>query len=358
MIDIQAVKDRHRLEDIIEAEGIPLRKEGAHLVARCPFHPSDDTPSFTVYPRTQTYFCFACQAWGDAIDFVKRLRNLAFREAVAYLEGHPAPSSNPAPLPVVPPPPAITADHLQVLDRVVAHYQLGLEQHTEALRYVLGRGLTFESIKAEKVGYCGLAGLCWTLRPAERLLARELGLLNDRGNERMWKRLTFPAFRQGRPVWMIGRAPDDRPPKYLGLPVPKPLMGEDSLGGSDEAWVVEGVLDLLLLRQMARELDRAIPAVALLGTHHTRQVAVALRDKARVYLCLDADAAGRQATDGLIAELGERAVRVELPPGAKDIGDLLPEEVKDLVLASYLADRKGVCHGKQSSTPVRPRMSA
>ena len=348
MIDIQDVKGRHRLEDVIEGEGIPLRKEGANLVARCPFHSSDDTPSFTIYPRTQTYFCFACQAWGDAIDFVKRLRNLGFKDAVAYLEGHPAVSPNTPPLPTLPPPPAITADHLEVLDKVVTHYQLGLEQHPQALRYVMGRGLTFESIKADRIGYSGLAGLGWTLRPAERLLARELGLLNDRGNERMWKRLTFPVFRQGRPVWLIGRALDDRQPKYLGLPVPKPLMGEDSLERSDEAWVVEGVLDLLLLRQMARELGRAIPAVALLGTHHTRQVALALKDKARVYLCLDADEAGRRAMDGMAAELGERAAKVEVPSGAKDIGDLLPQEVKDLVLASYLADRKGVCHGKQN----------
>ncbi len=346
MIDIQAVKDKHRLEDVIEEEGVPLRKEGANLVARCPFHPSDDTPSFTVYPRTQTYFCFACQAWGDAIDFVKRAHNLTFREAVAYLEGHAPTAPRPPALLTPPPTQAITGDHLKILDKVVTHYQLGLEEHPPALRYVLGRGLTFESIKADRVGYSGLAGLGWTLPPAQRLLARELGLLNDRGNERMWKRLTFPVYKQGRPVWLIGRALDDRPPKYLGLPIPKPLMGEDSLEGSNEAWVVEGVIDLLLLRQMARELGRAIPAVALLGTHHSRQVAMALADKARVYLCLDADDAGQRAMDSLAAELGERAVKIELPWGAKDIGDLLPSEVKDLVLANHLADRKGVCVGK------------
>ncbi|MDO8689213.1 MAG: CHC2 zinc finger domain-containing protein [Dehalococcoidia bacterium] len=45
MIDIQDVKGRHRLEDVIEGEGILLRKEGANLVARCPFHSS---PKFTI----------------------------------------------------------------------------------------------------------------------------------------------------------------------------------------------------------------------------------------------------------------------------------------------------------------------
>lgn len=72
-----------RIEDLVHRY-IPLRQTGANLVARCPFH-ADRTPSFVVFPSTQTFHCFGCQAHGDAITFLMRVERLTFREAIRAL---------------------------------------------------------------------------------------------------------------------------------------------------------------------------------------------------------------------------------------------------------------------------------
>ncbi len=340
MIDYKSVKARHSLVEVVESAGIPLRREGRRLVAHCPFHQGDRNPSFTVYPGTQTFYCFGCDVWGDVVDFVKRMHNCSSEEAVAFLEG---PQPRVAIVPKAPPPPPLPIPQLgeygqAVLQKAVALYHLNLRDNRSALEYLRQRGLTIETIFAERLGYSGSPGtLAKTLGIRERRIAQEIGLLNEKGRERMWQRLTFPIYRQGKPVWLIGRTlENDNWVRYLGLTIPKPPMGKDSLLVGDEAWVVEGVFDLLLLRQLARELNRRIPAVALLGTHPTAEMVEMLKQKARVFLCLDGDPPGRKAAEELRRELGSRTTLVPLPERSKDIGELLPDEVKDLVLKAYL----------------------
>lgn len=364
MIDYKSVKARHNLVQVVESTGIALRREGRRLVACCPFHQGDRTPSFTVYPETQTFFCFGCDAWGDVVDFVKRIRGLSNEEAVAYLEGQPSKVMATPRIALAQPRPAtcLTDETRAVLEKAVRLYELNLRENQREMGYLRRRGLTIETIFAERLGYSGTPGaLAKTLGIRERRLAQEIGLLNEKGRERMWQRLTFPIFREGRPVWLIGRSlEDDTWVRYLGLTIPKPLMGQDSLATSSTAWVVEGVFDLLLLRQLARELRRTIPAVALLGTHPSAEVLQALKQKSRVFLCLDGDAPGREAARALRRELGKRAVLVPLPDRSKDIGELLADEVKDLVLSAYLPfpthrkSAKGVA--PLSGIPQPPRL--
>lgn len=70
--------------NIIENEGIQLRRSGRVYKARCPFH-EDRTPSFCVYPESNRFICFGCSQKGDAIDFVRQLKDLTFKEAITYL---------------------------------------------------------------------------------------------------------------------------------------------------------------------------------------------------------------------------------------------------------------------------------
>ena len=70
--------------DVINHEGVTLRKTGKVHKACCPFH-QDKTPSFTVYEDSNRFICFGCGERGDAIDFIMKLRNLTFKEALAYL---------------------------------------------------------------------------------------------------------------------------------------------------------------------------------------------------------------------------------------------------------------------------------
>ena len=80
---IDSVRER---SDIVELIGsyVTLRRAGSNYTGLCPFH-SERTPSFTVFPDTQSFFCFGCEAGGDAFTFVMRSENLEYPEAVEFL---------------------------------------------------------------------------------------------------------------------------------------------------------------------------------------------------------------------------------------------------------------------------------
>lgn len=76
-------KEAVRLEDLV-ARFVELRHSGTIWRAKCPFH-DEREPSFVVYPESQTYHCFGCQAHGDAISFLRKQEHLRFGEAVEVL---------------------------------------------------------------------------------------------------------------------------------------------------------------------------------------------------------------------------------------------------------------------------------
>jgi DNA primase len=81
--EVQALKSRLPFEDLI-GRFVPLRPSGQRLVGRCPFH-EDRTPSFVVYPGTQSFYCFGCRAHGDVFAFLMRYEGLSFREALEVI---------------------------------------------------------------------------------------------------------------------------------------------------------------------------------------------------------------------------------------------------------------------------------
>lgn len=80
---IETVRDRSDIVDLIGSY-VTLRRAGSNYNGLCPFH-SEKTPSFTVFPDTQSFFCFGCEAGGDAFTFVMRTENLEYGEAVEFL---------------------------------------------------------------------------------------------------------------------------------------------------------------------------------------------------------------------------------------------------------------------------------
>lgn len=77
---LQELRSKIDIEEII-APYVNLRRRGRTYTGLCPFH-NEKTPSFTVYPETQSFYCFGCGAGGDAITFVRRMDNLDYMEAV------------------------------------------------------------------------------------------------------------------------------------------------------------------------------------------------------------------------------------------------------------------------------------
>lgn len=89
------IKASVRLEDVVRAR-VALKPVGSVLVGHCPFHDDRHRPNFTVFPKTQTWCCFACGAQGDVLDFVGRIDGVPIIEAARRLDSH-APAATPAP---------------------------------------------------------------------------------------------------------------------------------------------------------------------------------------------------------------------------------------------------------------------
>jgi DNA primase len=120
----------------------------------------------------------------------------------------------------------------------------------------------------------------------------------------------------------------------LSLPGSKPLLGLEQVGTSPSVIAVEGVFDWLTLRSWG------YPAVALLGTHAHSDMVERMRSFQRVYLVLDQDNAGLEATMRLVDVLGPAAIPVALPDGIKDVPELAPRVDGQRLFASFAGSRR------------------
>lgn len=321
-IDTAAIRADYPIAAVVARHGIALRPIGRALVGRCPFHRDRGRPNLHVYADTASWYCYRCGAGGDVIDFVRRLAGLSFRDAVAHLTGALPPlprASAPPPLPETSPEGQRPPDERACLAAAVEVYERRLLGDPSALAYVAARGIDRGTLAAHRVGYAGGDELAAALlgRGLSPAAAARAGLLSAGGRERFAGRIVVPELREEGPIWLVGRAvaANDAAPRYLGLSGRKPLLGWESARDERAVYLTEGPFDWLALRSWG------LPALALVGTHARRETLAALARFPRVYLALDGDAAGREATDALRGLLGARAVPVALP-GVKDVADL------------------------------------
>jgi len=115
---------------------------------------------------------------------------------------------------------------------------------------------------------------------------------------------------------MVGRALDDRRLKYLGLSLPKPILGYERVRGQRRVFLTEGAFDYLT------GVAWNLPICALLGTHVRAERLAFLQRAHQVVLVFDNDEPGRTAATELAASLGVRASVLALPVGVKDLGEL------------------------------------
>lgn len=322
-IDTDALKRSRPITEIVASYGIGLRRTGRTLVGRCPFHADSGRPNLYIYPATDSFYCFRCGVGGDAITFVQQADGVTFLEAVERIGGSEAKIQERSPVPCVrryPRRPSSSwgPDDWACLAAAVELYHNRLLSDSQALSYVEGRGLESGTVERYQVGYAAgdelAAYLRWRRIPTQAAL--RTGLLRRGGDESMAGRVVVPEIRGARPVWLIGRTlAEDNAPKYLGLPGTRRLLGWEVASSEQTVHVVEGVFDWLTLRQWN------VPALALLGTHIRPAMVEALRRFEHVFLALDGDTAGREATQRLLDELGPIAMPVTLP-GVKDVAEL------------------------------------
>ncbi|MGE0600646.1 MAG: CHC2 zinc finger domain-containing protein [Dehalococcoidia bacterium] len=316
MHDTDAIRRGHPIADVAAASGLELRRTGGRLTAVCPFH-GDSRPSFVLYPASQSYYCFGCGAGGDVIDFMSRLHRVGFREAVALLAGAlvptmPAGAPHPRNVAVPEVDPMKAAP---IIETAVAFYEEAAWSRPEVLDYLASRGIHERTVRRFRLGF-GIPGLAAALRDRNLDVetAQQLGILN-KGRECFTGRIIIPDLAAGQATWFTGRRLSDREPRYLNLRLPKPLLGLASARG-EAVVVTEGPFDWLT------SVEWGFWAVALLGTRVPSKVAQPLERFEDVYLVLDPDEAGREATAELCKRLGDRAIPVALPPGVADLSSL------------------------------------
>jgi DNA primase len=363
--DIQQLKAAHRIEEVIAGCGIALMKNGTRLKARCPFPDHEDkTPSFFVFPRTQTFQCFGrCGRGGDVLDFLQEWHNCSFREATARLSGVvvlpaskvrneqggarstrvPARHHALAGLEELEKEEdelAQRASYTPILSLASEIYHSSLLRHPEVLSYAQARGIEPSSVRSMQLGYADGRALPSYLaaHPSFREDAQRCGLISDQGRETLAGRLIFPERRSGATWYLIGRIvpPRRSPYKYLGLSIPKPLLGYGETCERLEAGetrhrgilVLEGAID----RTIALQWCLPVYTVALIAAWGSCGQVRELLDLAMrgggvsILIGLDDDEAGQTATVGLLSQLRGRGVPTTVVPhpdaGGKDLGDL------------------------------------
>ncbi len=325
---IAEIRDRLDIADLIHEYVPSLKKTGNSFKGLCPFH-NEKSPSFIVFPNTQSYHCFGCGKSGDIFNFYMEMEKLDFRDALKDLgarAGVEVTTSAPRP-----PDEDEKRKHLIEINQMAAmwynHILLNASQGEAGREVIADRHVSEESVRTWNLGFAPdgwdllLNFLASRNIPAE--LAAEAGLATERDGgggyyDRFRNRLMFPIRDgDGNTVGFGGRALGDAQPKYLNTAQTEIFdkshllygfdLAKDAMRESGQVVIVEGYMDAIAVHEAGYR-----NVVASMGTALTEaQVGLLRRGNPDIILALDSDAAGQMATmrglqtvtDNLDAEL-------------------------------------------------------
>lgn len=321
---------------------VSLKRKGKILTGLCPFH-NEKTPSFTVYPETQSYYCFGCGNGGDVITFIRNIENLDYMEAVKLLadrhgvsmpqDGYDSGLSK-------------KRTEMYGANREAArffHAKLYSPEGRQGLEYFYSRGLTDDTIRHFGLGYApdswhDLENYLVSKGYSQQLLY-EANIL--RSTVKNGKRYYYDAFKnramfpvidlRGNVIAFSGRrihdADSDR--KYVNTSDTLVYKKGSNLfalnfakkSKSDSIILCEGNLDVISLHQAG-----FTNAVAGLGTALTEEQAHLLSHyTGEIFICYDSDEAGQKATRKAISILGKTTLKVRIihMTGGKDPDEII-----------------------------------
>jgi DNA primase len=339
---------------------VKLARSGRQMKGCCPFH-QEKTPSFYVYE--DGYHCFGCGAHGDAISFVMQSEGAGFMEAVERLAAE-AGIEVPKPSPEAAEAERKRHDLNSVLEAAQAgyHRRLLLPEGRHALAYLLGRGLTEQTIRRFGLGWSGegrgalLADLGRDGITEEQLVDAGLMRRDDetgRAFDLFFNRVMFPIRdRRGRAISFGGRTLGDGQPKYVNGPETALFskrrtlyaldLAREAVRGGASLVVVEGYMDVIALAQAGMG-----GAVAPLGTALTEEQLEELwRLAPAPILCFDGDAAGSRAA----ARAAELALPLLAPDRTLKLAKLPAGEDPDTLVRRQGAD--GIRTVLDAATPL------
>ncbi|MDD4028802.1 MAG: DNA primase [Caldisericia bacterium] len=329
---IQEIKTRINIVDFI-GKYVSLRKAGQNFVGLCPFH-VEKTPSFSVNPGKEIFYCFGCHIGGDIIHFVEKYEGLTFQEAVeelgkeAGLEppqwGHKKTDSQYNPW-------------YHFLKTCAEYFQQNLERHSEAQVYLHKRGIHADTVSTFQIGFAPPDPkdfiAYFTKLGFDKEDAKILGLVREKEDGYTYpyfrNRILFPILDlRKRVIGFGGRAIDqEQMPKYLNSPdhvlfhkgenLYALSLARSEMNRSKSAILVEGYMDVISLYQHG-----ITNCTASLGTAFTLEQAKLLRKYSEtLYICYDSDEAGKKAI--------LRAIDIVLPMGFPCRVIQIPKPYKD-----------------------------
>ena len=341
---IDDLLNRTDIVDVV-ASRIQLKKAGKNYTACCPFH-KEKTPSFSISPDKQFYYCFGCGAGGNALGFIMDHDQLDFPQAVEDLAkraGMDVPREESGRNSNSKPRQPTDSPLYPLLTAAAEYYRQALKSHPQrkaAIDYLKGRGLSGEIARDFGLGFAppGWDNLHKHLASdsLQQKAMIDAGLLVENADnpekikryDRFRDRIMFPIRdSRGRVIAFGGRVLGDDKPKYLNSPeTPVFHKGQELYGlfearksnrDLDEIMVVEGYMDVIALAQQGLR-----NAVATLGTATSEEHLKRLfRVVPSVLFCFDGDAAGRNAAwralEATLPSLqdGRRARFLFLPDG-------------------------------------------
>ena len=345
---ISRIKNTANIVDVVE-EHVVLKKTGRNYQGLCPFH-AEKTPSFSVSPEKQMFYCFGCHTGGNVFSFIMQHEGLSFPEAVRVLAGRYGIEVPERRLSAEQKKKLSEKDKLFRINELAAIFFFNALNDSrfgqQAKTYLLGRGMTRKIIEGHRLGYApnrwdGLLRHLESKRVPLELIAKA-GLIVPRKNkkgfyDRFRDRITFPIFNLNRQVIGFGgRVMGDGMPKYLNSPETPIYNKSRSLYGIDKAkqtarasakmYIVEGYFDALAMHLFGIE-----NTVATLGTaltvEHVQLLKGMVGESGRVVLVYDSDQAGIKAAQRSIPifEQGYLDARILVLPKGYDPDDYLRE---------------------------------
>ncbi|MDD3119984.1 MAG: DNA primase [Candidatus Gracilibacteria bacterium] len=325
---------------------LQLKKAGTNYKCNCPFH-SEKTPSFVVSPTKNIAYCFGCHKGGGPIKFISEIERIPFKEAVhkaAQIAGI-----------------ELKTDYYKEIGENTGdiydiykiaenfyHEEIKKPEHKDKLEYLLKRGLSNETINKFKLGYAPQNDHLYKNLINKGFKEKDImesGVFVARGKDKFNGRIVFPiANYMGNVVAFTGRVLDNSLPKYLNSPASKIFDKSSTLFGlhlakqeiskKDFVIIVEGQMDTIALHQAG-----FTNTIAISGTALTKeQIKLLKRLTANIYLCLDNDNAGIDATCNTDKNNNSITVRDSKPDIVLDnlVNDninikiiVLPENIKD-----------------------------
>ena len=349
--------------DIVEviSSYVPLKKRGQNFWGCCPFH-GEKTPSFSVNPGKNMFYCFGCHEGGDIFKFIMKIENCGFMDAMKLLAGRYG---------IAVPEKQKTAAEIKrekqrerIYDTnatACRFYQaclLNTDYGKPALNYLAGRGIDRKIIDSFGIGYAlasfsallsnlGRRGYSPQELEAAGLAARGKSHMYDKFRNRVMIPIRDP---KGHIVGFGGRVLDDSTPKYLNTAETEWFNKRRILFGMDVAYkpiratkqavIVEGYMDAISLH--AAGIDNA---VASMGTAFAQEQAKLLKRIAdEVIFCYDSDSAGRRASVRAVSIAREAGLKVRIAtvPDGKDPDEFVRRHGKEAFLQVLAQAKEGI----------------